>query len=41
MSAIGGTLSILAAYLICGYMGYCVGVQRGIEKCKTKRYERR
>lgn len=41
MIAMTGTFGILAAYLICGYMGYCIGVQRGIDKCKTKRFERR
>lgn len=41
MGAITGTLGILAAYLICGYMGYCIGVQHGIEKSRNKRVERR
>lgn len=41
MGALGGALSIVAAYLIAGYMGYCLGVQRGIEKCRTHRYERK
>lgn len=41
MIAISGTIAILIAYGICALMGYFIGVEHGIEKCKTKRYGRR
>ena len=41
MSAIGGTLGILAAYAICWAMGYNVGLQSGFQKAQNKRVERR
>ena len=41
MSALGGALAIVAAYIVAGYMGYCLGVARGIEKCRTHRYGRK
>lgn len=41
MIALTGSLGIVIAYLIAGYMGYCLGVQRGIEKCRTSRYRRK
>lgn len=41
MSAIGGTLIILAAYAVCWVMGYSVGLQHGFQKAQNKRVERR
>lgn len=37
MTALGGALAILAAYLSAGWIGYQLGVQRGIEAERTKR----
>jgi hypothetical protein len=37
MIAFSGTLWIVIAYLIAGWIGYQLGVERGMEKVRTKR----
>ena len=37
MIAFRGTLWIVIAYLIAGWIGYQLGVERGMEKVRTKR----
>lgn len=41
MIAAGGTLMILATYLAAGWIGYQLGVERGIRHERTKRGVRR
>ena len=41
MIAITGAAGIIAAYLIAGALGYMIGVERGMDKARTKRYGRR
>lgn len=41
MGCLFNTLSIVGAYLLAGWMGYMIGVERGIAKCNTHRYPRR
>lgn len=41
MTAWHGTLVIVAAYLLAGWIGYMIGVERGQEKARTKRGIRR
>lgn len=39
--AFTGAFGILAAYIIAGWIGYQLGIERGIEKERTKRGIRR
>lgn len=41
MTALGGSLAILAAFAMAGWMGYQIGLQDGIRKEQTKRGIRR
>lgn len=41
MSALAGSVTILAAFILAGWLGYQIGVERGIEKERTKRGIRR
>lgn len=41
MIAFMGSAGIFIAYAIAGWIGYCLGVERGIEKERTKRGIRR
>lgn len=41
MIAITGALGIIAMYLLAGWLGYQIGVARGIESERTKRGIRR
>ena len=41
MTAFGGMVAIYAAFLCAGWLGYQLGVERGIAKERTKRGIRR
>lgn len=41
MLAFGGTAMLFLSYALAGWMGYQIGVERGIQKERTKRGIRR
>ena len=37
MSALGGVMLILGSYMCAGWLGYQLGIERGMQKIQTKR----